>query len=101
MAFEAFLEADDRRPRRRRRLIYAVSLVVHGALLSGGVAYSFWHVDEISPPAVRVTFMAAAPPPPAPAPPPPRGGAPPPKPRHRPAAARRPERRPRPRSSRR
>ena len=74
MAFEAFLAAGDPRPRRRRRLTYAVSLAVHAALLSGGVAYSFWHVEEITPPRVHVTFMAAAPPPPAP-PPPPAGGA--------------------------
>ena len=87
MAFEAFLEGDDPRPRRRRRLTYAVSLAVHAALLAGGVAYSFWHVEEITPPTVRVTFMAAAPPPPAP-PPPPAG-------RRRQRGARR--RRPRPR----
>jgi protein TonB len=74
MAFEAFLEEGDPRPRRRRRLTYAVSLAVHAALLAGGVAYSFWHVEEITPPTVRVTFMAAAPPPPAPPPPPPAGG---------------------------
>lgn len=73
MAFEAFLETDDRRPRRRRRLTYSISLAVHAALLAGGIAYSFWHVEEISPPTVRVTFMATAPPPPA-APPAPLAG---------------------------
>ena len=73
MAFEAFLEGGDPRPRRRRRLTYTVSLAVHAVLLAGGVAYSFWHVEEITPPTVRVTFMAAAPPP-APPPPPPAGG---------------------------
>jgi len=75
MAFEAFLEGGDQRPRRRRRLTYVVSLAVHAALLAGGIAYSFWHVEEITPPTVHVTFMAAAPPPPAAAPPPPAGGA--------------------------
>lgn len=74
MAFEAFLEGGDQRPRRRRRLTYVVSLAVHAALLAGGIAYSFWHVDEITPPTVHVMFMAAAPPPPAAAPPPPAGG---------------------------
>jgi protein TonB len=51
-----------------------VSVVVHAALLAGGIAYSFWRVEEISPPTVRVTFLSSAPPPPAPAPPPPAGG---------------------------
>jgi periplasmic protein TonB len=74
MAFEAFLEGGDPRPRRRRRLTYAVSLAVHAALLAGGIAYSFWHVEEITPPRVHVTFMAATPPPPAAPPPPPAGG---------------------------
>src|SRR5262249_24964224 len=40
------------------------------ALLVAGVVYSFWHVDELSPPTVTVTFMSAAPPPPPPPPPP-------------------------------
>src|SRR4051812_47458734 len=75
MAFEAFLEGGDPRPRRRRRLTYAVSLAVHAALLAGGVAYSFWHIEEITPPRVHVRFMAAAPPPTAAPPPPPAGGA--------------------------
>jgi periplasmic protein TonB len=75
MAFEAFLERDDPRPRRWRRLTFTVSLLVHAALLAGGIAYSFWRVEEISPPTVRVTFMSSAPPPPAPpSPPPPAGG---------------------------
>jgi len=74
MAFEAFLQRDDVRPRRRRRLTFTVSLIVHAALLAGGVAYSFWRVEEISPPTVRVTFLSSAPPPPAPPPPPPAGG---------------------------
>jgi len=74
MAFEAFLQRDDVRPRRRRRLTFTVSLIVHAALLAGGIAYSFWRVEEISPPTVRVTFLSSAPPPPAPPPPPPAGG---------------------------
>jgi protein TonB len=74
MAFEAFLERDDVRPRRRRRVTYTVSLIVHAALLGVGIAYSFWRVDEISPPTVRVTFMSSAPPPAAPPPPAAGGG---------------------------
>jgi len=74
MAFEAFLQRDEVRPRRRRRLTFTVSLIVHAALLAGGIAYSFWRVEEISPPNVRVTFLSSAPPPPAPPPPPPAGG---------------------------
>ena len=36
----------------------------HGALIAVGVAYSFWHIEELSPPLLKVTFMSAAPPPP-------------------------------------
>jgi TonB family protein len=68
MAFEAFLQPDDARPRWRRRLTLTISIAVHAALLAGGIAYSFWHVEEITPPTVRVTFLASAPPPPAPSP---------------------------------
>src|SRR5882724_4776643 len=74
MAFEAFLQTDDPRPRWRRRLTLTISLLVHAAVLAGGVAYSFWRVEEITPPTVRVTFLASAPPPPAPPPPPPPAG---------------------------
>jgi protein TonB len=74
MAFEAFLERDDVRPRRRRRVTYTVSLIVHAALLAVGIAYSFWRVDEISPPTVKVTFLSSAPPPTAAPPPPAAGG---------------------------
>ena len=56
----------------RRRLIYAASVALHVALIAAGVAYSFWHIEELTPPTVRVTFMASAPPPP---PPPPRPAA--------------------------
>jgi protein TonB len=42
------------------------------ALILAGVAYSFWHVEELSPPRLKLTFMSAAPPPPPP--PPPAGG---------------------------
>jgi protein TonB len=73
MAFEAFrAEGRARAPSLRRRLIYAVSVLVHGVLIGAGVAYSFWHVEELSPPMLRVTFLASAPPPPPP--PPPAGG---------------------------
>jgi TonB family protein len=78
MAFEAFLQPDDARPRWRRRLTLTISIVLHAALLAGGIAYSFWHVEEITPPTVRVTFLASAPPP-SPAPSPSSGGNPAPK----------------------
>ncbi len=66
MAFEAYLTQDKAKPSAKRRLIVGVSLAVHGLLLAGGVVYSFWHVDEVSPPTVTVTFLANAPPPPPP-----------------------------------
>ena len=53
--------------------MYAGSVAVHVALILVGVAYSFWHVEELSPPRLKLTFMSAAPPPPPP-PPPPGGG---------------------------
>jgi hypothetical protein len=66
MAFEAFLTQDKAKPTLKRRLLITASLAVHGALLLGGVVYSFWHVEELSPPTVTVTFLANAPPPPPP-----------------------------------
>ena len=76
MAFEAF-RAQQQAPARagRKRLWYAVSIGFHGALIAVGVAYSFWHIEELSPPLLKVTFMSAAPPPAAAAPPPAGGGA--------------------------
>jgi TonB family protein len=73
MAFEAFLDVHSRRTERprRRRLTYTLSLAVHGAALAAAIGYSFWRVDELSPPTVKVTFMNPAPPAP---PPPPAGG---------------------------
>ena len=72
MAFEAYLTQDQAKPTGRRRLTYTLSLAVHGALVLAGVVYSFWHVEELSPPTVHVTFLSAMPPPPPP--PPPAGG---------------------------
>jgi hypothetical protein len=74
MAFEAFLTQDqDRsRPRRWRRLTYALSLALHAGLLLGAVGHSFWRVDELQPRRVSVHFLLS----PAPAPPPPLPAAP-------------------------
>jgi protein TonB len=74
MAFDAFRSQTRPRLSYRRRLTYLLSAALHGALIIVGVAYSFWHVDELSPPMLRVTFMSATPPPPPPPPPPPAGG---------------------------
>lgn len=70
MAFEAFLTQDKAKPKKGRRITYTISLALHGALLIVGVVYSFWHVEELSPPSVQVTFMSAMAPPPPPPPPP-------------------------------
>ena len=74
MAFEAF-RAQSEAPAgsARKSLWYFASIAFHGALIVVGIAYSFWHIEELSPPLLKVTFMSAAPPPP-PAPPPPAGG---------------------------
>ena len=70
MAFEAFLLQDKAKPKAWRRITFTISLALHGALLVAGAVYSFWHVEELSPPRVTVTFLSAAPPPPPPPPPP-------------------------------
>lgn len=70
MAFESFLNQDQAKPKRWQRLTIAVSLALHGVLLVVALVYSFWHVEELSPPSVTVTFMSAPPPPPPPPPPP-------------------------------
>jgi outer membrane biosynthesis protein TonB len=66
VAFEAF-RAQSEAPARtgRKALWYALSIAFHGALLAVGIAYSFWHIEELSPPMLKLTFMSAAPPPPA------------------------------------
>jgi len=71
VAFEGFRAQTKARPR-RNRLTLALSIGFHAALLAVGIAYSFWHIDELTPPSVKVTFLSAAPPPPLP--PPPAGG---------------------------
>ena len=74
MAFEAFrAQSETPAGSARRSLWYFASIAFHGALIVVGIAYSFWHVEELSPPLLKVTFLSAAPPPP-PAPPPPAGG---------------------------
>jgi hypothetical protein len=72
VAFEAFLKQDEgARPRRSwRSITLACSLMLHGAGAAAATAHSFWHVEELQPPVVRVTLSmrmpTAPPPPPAP-----------------------------------
>jgi outer membrane biosynthesis protein TonB len=68
MAFEAFLTQGKTRPRKARWFTGTFSLIIHGALLVGAIVYSYWNVDELSPPTVTVTFLTATPPPPPPPP---------------------------------
>jgi protein TonB len=74
VAFESFRAQDRSRPRRLRRIAFALVAVFHGVLITAGIVYSFWHVDELTPPTLRVTFMSEPPPPPPPPPPPAGGG---------------------------
>jgi protein TonB len=74
VAFESFRQQERARPRRQRRLAFALVALFHGVLIAAGIVYSFWHVEELTPPTLRVTFMSAAPPPPPPPPPPAGGG---------------------------
>ncbi len=74
MAFESFRAQEANRPRRLRRIAFLLVAAFHGVLIAAGVVYSFWHVEELTPPTLRVTFMSAQPPPPPPPPPPAGGG---------------------------
>ena len=69
MAFEAFLTQDKVKPK-GRRITYTVSVALHVVLAIYFVIQGFWHVEELTPPTVSVTFMSAPPPPPPPPPPP-------------------------------
>jgi periplasmic protein TonB len=81
MAFEGILGIERAAPSRVRRLTVTLSLALHVAALAVGIAYSFWHVDELPLPTVAVTLAGGAPPPPPPPPPPKRHSV---KPRTRP-----------------
>jgi periplasmic protein TonB len=70
MAFEQFLTQDKSKPTKLRTITFSIALLLHAGLLAVGVYLSFWHVEELSPPSVSVTFLAGAPPPPPPPPPP-------------------------------
>jgi TonB family protein len=83
VAFESFRRREEGRPGRRRPLFLVLATIFHAAIIAAGAAYSYWHIDELTPPAVRVTFMSMTPPPPpipaggqklAGPPPPPAGG---------------------------
>lgn len=74
VAFGGMSRGDAFRQQRRRRLTVVFSVLAHVAAGIVAVAYSFWHVEEISPPTVTVTFVSAAAAPPPPPPPPPLGG---------------------------
>jgi hypothetical protein len=78
MAFEGVLAAERSAPKRWLRLMVAISLGIHVAALTVGVAYSFWRIDEVPMPAIAVTLVGGAPPA---APPPPAKRHTPPKPR--------------------
>jgi len=68
-----------------RRLTIVVSVLVHALAAFAALAYSFWHIEEVAPARVTVTFVSAAalPPPPPPPPPPLGGGAAPATPKRR------------------
>jgi protein TonB len=74
MAFETFMTVDKLKPKKGRRLMYALSGASHVGLLVVGVAASYARVDEVAPKAVPVTIYSQVV---APPPPPARGGKPP------------------------
>jgi protein TonB len=69
MAFDAVLGGERLAPTRVRRVMGIISLALHLTALAVGVAYSFWHVDELPLPTVAVTLAGGTPPPPPPPPP--------------------------------
>jgi periplasmic protein TonB len=52
-----------------RRTLFIGSIGFHGAAAVGGIIYSVFHVEELPPPEVTLTFFNAPPPPPPPPPP--------------------------------
>ena len=70
MAFDAFLFQEKAKPRKLLRVALTIAVVFHAGLLSAATVQSFWHVDELSPANVPVTFLTGTPPPPPPPPPP-------------------------------
>lgn len=63
----------DQQPNWKRRWLSIASIFLHGAVGAAVIGYTFFHVEEIAPPALSLTFFNSAPPPPPP-PPPPAGG---------------------------
>ena len=57
------------KPSWKRRAVLTVSLALHGIAAMVLIVYSFIHVEEITPPALSLTFFSAPPPPPPPPPP--------------------------------
>jgi len=66
--FDNFVAA--RKPSWKRRALMIVSLGLHGAAALGLLVWSVFHVEELTPPSVSLTFFSSAPPPPPPPPPP-------------------------------
>jgi outer membrane biosynthesis protein TonB len=67
MAFETFLTVDNQKPKKSRRVMFAVSLSAHVALLAVGVASSFASVEELSGKGTPIRFLDLPTPPPPPA----------------------------------
>lgn len=74
--------------RSRRGATVVISVVAHAVAGLAAVGYSFWHIEEVTPARVTVTFVSAAALPVPPPPPPPlaSGGTPASAPKHRPVA---------------
>jgi outer membrane biosynthesis protein TonB len=85
MSFETFLTQQQARPKKGRRLTYAMSLLLHGVALSLAAAVSYWHVEELSPPNIPL-FISGGPL----VPPPPPKGSPEPRRRRRPTTVAQP-----------
>jgi len=58
----------------QKRAVAIGSIVAHAGLAVGLIVYSVFHVEELPPPEVTLTFFNAPPPPPPPPPPPAGGG---------------------------
>ncbi len=55
MAFESVRGPEERGVRLQRQIAFALVSVFHGALIAAGIAYSYWHVEELTPPVASPT----------------------------------------------
>src|SRR4051812_6865991 len=68
--FDRYLQ--ETKPNWKRRALATASVALHIVAGISLVIYSFFHIEEVTPPVLSLTFFSAAAPPPPPPPPPPK-----------------------------